>query len=734
MPPPVQFGNELILNSVGPFSLAGSQGTPAITALATGQLLVAWADDDQIFQGGVLSADGQVLYRQTFSLPSGTTSTSSEVQIDVAGLSDGRGVIALSTKAGADATGDVQYMFYNQDSNSFSTAVTLSRIGQQSEVSVAAGEDGQFVIINKDVPSGSDIIRTSFRADGTELFTASEITVGAAITGDQRQPAIAGLGDGRYITAWHDDNDNTVKGVILNESGGRPGVTPFVLSSEDTFSSSSNRTDEIGLAGLPSGGFAMVINTLNDPSKFRIFDENGSPVTDLLPLSSTMTGRMSILGLDDGRLVVVSHTSAGDIIGQMINADGTLDGATFNIATGAIVDQVADMTLLPDGRFAVIYQHRNDLGTTSNDIAMKIFDPRTGNAIITGSSGEDDYFGTTLSDALYMGTGNDIAHGQAGSDFIMGGDGLDELFGGDGIDLLFGEAHADLLRGEAGDDFLYGGFGNDTLFGGDDNDFLYGDENNDALDGGLGNDVLIGGSGNDTLNGSDGIDSHDGGTGNDTVNAGIGNDFLRGGDGDDTLNGDDGDDRIDGDAGNDTINGGIGADTVFAGAGLDVVNGGTGNDILVGEAGNDTLNGGDNNDSIDGGADNDTLTGGTGLDFLQGGTGNDSLSGDADADTLNGGDGTDTLVGGSGGDTMTGGTGVDTFFFAAGSGVDVITDFQDNVDKLNLSTYAGATFANTIIQQSGANTIVSFAGAFTDQVILVNFTASNLTSADFLFV
>lgn len=732
MPPPVQFGNELILNSNAPFSPIGAQGAPTITALATGQLLVGWAGADQTFQGGVLSADGQVLYRNVFSIASGTTSINSEVQIDVAGLSDGRGVVVVSTKAGADATGDVQYCFYNQDANSFGNVVTLSRTGQQSEVSVAAGEDGQFVIINKDVPSGSDIIRTSFRADGAELFTASEITVGAASTGDQRQPAIAGLGDGRYITAWHDDNDNTVKGVILSEIGGRPGGAPLVLSTEDTFSN-INRIDEIGLAGLPSGGFAMVINTLNDPSKFRIFDGSGNPVTDLLPLSSAMIGRMSILGLDDGRIVIASHTAGGDLIGQMVNADGTLDGSTFSIATGANVDQVADMTLLPDGRFAIIYQHRVS-GGPDDDIAMKIFDPRTGNAIITGSSGEDDYFGTTLNDALYMGTGNDIAHGQAGSDFILGGDGLDELFGGDGIDLLFGEAHNDILRGEAGDDFLYGGFGNDTLFGGADNDFLYGDENNDTLDGGLGNDVLIGGSGNDTLSGSDGDDSHDGGSGNDTVNAGIGNDFLRGGDGDDTLNGDDGDDRIDGDAGNDTINGGIGVDTIFAGAGIDVVNGGTGNDILVGEAGNDTLNGGDNNDSIDGGADNDTLTGGTGTDFLQGGTGNDSLSGDADADTLNGGDGTDSLTGGSGGDTMTGGAGVDTFFFAAGSGVDVITDFQDNIDKLNLASYAGATFANTIIQQSGANTIVSFAGAFTDQVILVNFTATNLTSSDFLFV
>jgi Ca2+-binding RTX toxin-like protein len=94
------------------------------------------------------------------------------------------------------------------------------------------------------------------------------------------------------------------------------------------------------------------------------------------------------------------------------------------------------------------------------------------------------------------------------------------------------------------------------------------------------------------------------------------------------------------------------------------------------------------------------LTGGSGNDRLAGLRGNDILSGAAGADSLDGGDGNDRIVGGAGFDTMTGGSGADTFVFANGDTgaakdvftgypgpwkVDRITDFQPNIDKLDLS-------------------------------------------------
>ena len=61
---------------------------------------------------------------------------------------------------------------------------------------------------------------------------------------------------------------------------------------------------------------------------------------------------------------------------------------------------------------------------------------------------------------------------------------------------------------------------------------------------------------------------------------------------------------------------------------------------------------------------------------LQGGSSADSLFGGKGKDSLIGGDEDDTLNGGKGNDTLWGGTGSDTFIYQAGSGNDVIADYQ----------------------------------------------------------
>jgi len=93
-----------------------------------------------------------------------------------------------------------------------------------------------------------------------------------------------------------------------------------------------------------------------------------------------------------------------------------------------------------------------------------------------------------------------------------------------------------------------------------------------------------------------------------------------------------------------------------------------------------------------GGIDNDTLTGTAGNDLLNGLRGNDILIGNAGNDTLIGGNGTDTLTGGPGTDTLTGGNGQDIFVFAPGEGIDTITDFNLERDKIGLTE--GLTFGN----------------------------------------
>ncbi len=149
--------------------------------------------------------------------------------------------------------------------------------------------------------------------------------------------------------------------------------------------------------------------------------------------------------------------------------------------------------------------------------------------------------------------------------------------------------------------------------------------------------------------------------------------------GDNNLVGNDGDNLLKGGKGNDVLVGNDGDDALVAGKGKDVLFGGTGDDTLKGGTGKDELFGGDGND---------TLKGGDGKDLLSGLSGDDELFGQDGKDTLIGGIGNDTLFGGQGADKLTGDEGSDVFGFLKGEkGVDVITDFEAGIDKIDLSAF-----------------------------------------------
>lgn len=125
-------------------------------------------------------------------------------------------------------------------------------------------------------------------------------------------------------------------------------------------------------------------------------------------------------------------------------------------------------------------------------------------------------------------------------------------------------------------------------------------------------------------------------------------------------------DYLDGQGGNDIIKGLYGTDRLFGGTGNDTVHGGNGDDTLHGNTGKDRLLGGDDNDVLNGGGGNDQLLGGRGKDILIGGQGDDVLRGD-----------------------LNNGAYQDIFVFGAGSGKDVVMDFDVDRDILQISKGLG---------------------------------------------
>ncbi|WP_277874850.1 calcium-binding protein [Leptolyngbya sp. FACHB-16] len=116
-------------------------------------------------------------------------------------------------------------------------------------------------------------------------------------------------------------------------------------------------------------------------------------------------------------------------------------------------------------------------------------------AVINLGNGDDNTFGTLLTDTIYGNGGNDTISALDSDDVIYGGSSQTAFNNGafDGNDLL---------NGNWGHDLIYGGTGNDQLFGGSGKDTLHGGYGNDLLIGGGGNDALFGNEGDDTLIGS----------------------------------------------------------------------------------------------------------------------------------------------------------------------------------------------------------------------------------------
>ena len=197
-----------------------------------------------------------------------------------------------------------------------------------------------------------------------------------------------------------------------------------------------------------------------------------------------------------------------------------------------------------------------------------------------------------------------------------------------------------------------------------------------------------------------------------------------------------------GGAGNDNLDGG-GADGF--GTGDDIIDGGIGDDSLFGGAGNDTLLGGDGNDILNGGNLSDNLDGGDGNDLLSGGNdddilnGGNTLEGRGDNDTLNGDGNQDVLIGGAGDDVLNGGNHADQFIFSFGSDNDVIGDFEDDLDTIQLDEALWASngaltasqVLSTFASQVGTDTRFDFGNGDT---LTVNNTATSALVDDISFI
>ncbi|HYE44085.1 MAG TPA: hypothetical protein VEA15_11900, partial [Caulobacteraceae bacterium] len=140
-------------------------------------------------------------------------------------------------------------------------------------------------------------------------------------------------------------------------------------------------------------------------------------------------------------------------------------------------------------------------------------------------------------------------------------------------------------------------------------------------------------------------------------------------------------------------------------------------------------------DTIVGSWASDIIRGMAGDDVMSGGGRHDGLNGGAGNDVLDGGTGRDTLNGEEGDDLMTGGADTDWFWLAsAGTGNDVVTDFEDGLDKVRITNVAGVEdFSDLAVSTNGSGwAVITLPDGST--LTLEGLAAADVDAGDFLWV
>ena len=507
-------------------------------------------------------------------------------------------------------------------------------------------------------------------------------------------------------------------GVSFKMSVGQNGY----VGSVNTIALDLNATSfvDIDNAGMISSANSQAID-IDDASANAFIYNSGEIVGDTAINASIGSGQMRLTnhGNISGRNTGVDITAqAADVtntgtMGEEIPSGS--DGFEFGGSSGTLTSNT--LSLFNSGLINGGVRSDNavdsivNMGTIVGGVLLAAgddtFDGRGGTVTgtVSGGLGDDTFIvddaGIQLSENVSQGT--DVVESYA-SAFTLA-DNIENMFlmGGEDID---GE-------GNNGGNRIEGNSGNNDISGLGGNDQLYGRNGDDALYGFTGLDLLNGGDGNDYLNGGADTDTLGGALGDDLMYGGDGNDNMFGNGGSDRMYGDSGNDTMNGQQDNDIVNGGSGDDTMTGGDGIDLMGGGLGNDVMAGDAGHDNMYG-------NGG--NDNMNGGEGNDFMEGHDGNDVMRGSSGNDRINGGLGDDNLGGDSG---------ADRFIFGNGWGDDIIADFENGLDIIDMSNVAGVnSFADLTVTFSAGSTFVSYEG---DEIRLFAVNIANIGAEDFLF-
>ncbi|MCA0404937.1 MAG: hypothetical protein LCH39_02135 [Proteobacteria bacterium] len=662
-------------------------------------------------------------------------------------LSGGAGNDTLDGRGGADTLNGGS----GNDTITYRGGETLIDGGTGTDTLLLAAT-ATLTTLNLNVSAGSDqsvgdsvSVRNFENIDATALSTALTITgSGGAnvITSGAGADTIDGNGGADTISAGAGNDTVSFYGAETLIDGGT-GANTLLLRA-------SGGVTDINLSGVAGSdqtlGDAVIVTNFTNVDASILLSSQGISITGSSGANTLTSGAGADTIDGNGGADVINAGAGADTVSYR-GAEVSLDGGT---GTDMLVLLASGGTAAVDFTVAAGVDQ-----TTGDTVAVRNFENLDASAVTSGLT----VTGTSGTNTLLTGAGNDTVDGNGGNDTITTGAGNDSVTyygsealidGGTGTNTLLlrnattvNLSAADQTQSDAATVNNFTNVDASTLVTGV------------WITGSAAANILTGGSGADTIDGNGGADTLDAGAGNDSVTYRGTEASVDGGSGADTLvlaatGGTSavdlsvaaGADQTTGDtvtvrnfenldasalASGLTITGSSAANTITGSAGADTIDGNGGADVINAGAGADTVSYRGTETSIDGGADTDTLILRTAVTIDL--TASDQTTGDGvavsnfqnvDGSTLSanltmlGSTGDNVLTGGSGNDSLDGNGGADTI--NAGAGNDMV-HYHGTETALN-----GGTGTNTLVLDTTATLDLSAADQSTaDSTLISNF-------------
>ncbi|OYU48255.1 MAG: hypothetical protein CFE31_11385 [Rhizobiales bacterium PAR1] len=701
------------------FLITGSSGVNTITGGSGAETIDGFGGADIIAAGG---GDDIVSYRATEASLDGGTGINTLLLRTSATLN-----LANADQSSGDTVTTIN--FQNVDASLLTALQTATLTGSTSANILTGGLgndtlDGNGGVDTLNAGGGNDSVTTrgtETTVDGGAGTDTLVLVVGSTITAVNL--TVAGgtdqtTGDTTSVINFETVNAGAMTtGVTITATSGATTITGG--SGDDVINggggadsiSAGNGNDTVSTYGgesLVDGGTgtnSLIIRAMTALSAINLSVAAGSDQTtgdtasvrNFQNVDSTLvTGSLSITGSTGANTIstgsgndTIDGNGGADILSTGSGNDTvTFRGAETSIDGGAGFDSLT--LAVTGGIMAVDFSVAGGADQTTGDTTA-IANFEVLNA--TGLSTTLTVKGSTGTNWINLGSGNDTIDGNGGADIITAGGGNDtvtyngsesSIDGGTGTNTLVLKAASTINLGSAdqttSDLVTVSNFqnvdstavtSNISITGSGVANTITTGNGNDAIDGAGGADVINASAGNDTVHYRGSETTLDGGTGINTL-------YLR-----------------------TAVNIDLSAADITMGDAVNAVNFQYVDASLIGS--NLTITGSSAANAITGGGGNDTIDGGEGTDSINANGGNDSVTYRGTESAIDGGAGTDTLI-------LTASASITAVNFSVAGGVDQTTG--DSVDVVNFETLDASALASTlvVVGSSSANTITSGSG------------------------